>query len=436
MFVGQRAINSIFEKTSPFHPKTQSPQIVQAASLRAAQPKTDTVEIRAASTRQQSEAGLYGPHGNQMRTLDHVSATQLAPDPALQAELLPASEQTSYTARDALMNQYLKQSRIDGYFEGDTFVRTSDKPVTLILASEVTDAELARFAQQLQENGLGEEIDWRGVKEDFARMGIGLDNAARVETKAEYLASRYAVLKDRIQSQYTGAQQSAQMDQLARLYADAKEDMADTYANSIGGFYEALGQDGAAADMKASVLAMVDEKAALYETQLAQADLGAALRGTDAAWLLQDDAYMAAQLREHAAALPTAETQTTSGAPYNAAEIRFAGAYANALSTQREQASQVWDTTQDDSALGEYFAAQQRATQQQADQAGVRAPMLDLINKAFAPYMNQFMDALDQQIEKNRTIVAQHPWMQGSMRTEHMDRNRVHQAFQAALATM
>lgn len=40
------------------------------------------------------------------------------------------------------------------------------------------------------ENGLGEEIDWRGVKEDLVHIGIGFDNADRFEIKADYLASR------------------------------------------------------------------------------------------------------------------------------------------------------------------------------------------------------------------------------------------------------
>ena len=90
----------------------------------------DRVEI---GTRSQGAAysGTYKPNSDQMRALGNTSYTWAAPDSRLQAELLPPSEQPSYTEEDALLNQYMKQSRIDGYFDGDTFVRTSSEPVML-----------------------------------------------------------------------------------------------------------------------------------------------------------------------------------------------------------------------------------------------------------------------------------------------------------------
>ena len=102
----------------------------------------------------------------------------------------------------------------------------------------VSDEKLENFRKELNENGLGEDIDWRGVIEDFSSMDIRFGNVERLETKADYIASRYAVLKDRIQTQYAGDEQKAQMDKLDSIYNQAKEKMADTYAKNIGGFYE------------------------------------------------------------------------------------------------------------------------------------------------------------------------------------------------------
>ena len=128
----------------------------------------------------------------------------------------------------------------------------------------VSDEKLENFRKELNENGLGEDIDWRGVIEDFCSMDIRYGNVERLETKADYIASRYAVLKDRIQTQYAGDEQKAQMDKLDSIYNQAKEEMADTYAQNIGGFYEDLGQTGVIEDMRSSVLAMVDEREAAY----------------------------------------------------------------------------------------------------------------------------------------------------------------------------
>ena len=66
--------------------------------------------------------------------------------------------------------------------------------------------------------------------------------------------------------------------------------MADTYAQNIGGFYEDLGQTGVIEDMRSSVLAMVDEREAAYETYLAGAGDYANLKDSEDSWLAQDDA--------------------------------------------------------------------------------------------------------------------------------------------------
>ena len=218
------------------------------ASMQTTPTQYDRVEI---GTRSQETAysGTYKPNSDQMRALGNTSYTWAAPDSRLQAELLPPSEQLSYTEEDALINQYMKQSRIDGYFDGDTFVRTSSEPVKLILKDDIAKADLEKFRGELAEKGLGADIDWRGVQEDFVQIGVGFDNIERFEQKADYLASRYAVLKDRIQTQYTGEQQEAELQRLEQIYTEAKEEMANTYAESIGGFFEDLGQSGAAEDI-------------------------------------------------------------------------------------------------------------------------------------------------------------------------------------------
>ena len=231
MFVGQilqARVQPILGNRQLFgQVKVFSEAIVQGTTLRE-----DKVEI----------GTNFSQDGNQMRILSSVSCTKVESDEKLQNELLPPSEQSSYTEKDALINQYMKQSRIEGYFEGDTFVRTSTDPVKLILKDQISEQELESLKSELVEKGLGNEIDWHKVASDLSSMNVGFDNIENFEKKTDYLASRYAVLKDRIQTQFTGDKQETELQKLEQLYTDAKEEMANSFAESIGGFYESLGQ--------------------------------------------------------------------------------------------------------------------------------------------------------------------------------------------------
>ena len=393
----------------------------------------DRVEIGAFS-QANTQAGIYKPNSNQMQMLGNISYTQVAPDSRLQAELLPPSEQSSYTEEDALINQYMKQSRIDGYFDGDTFVRTSSGPVGLILKDSITNEDLQKFNSELAENGLGEEIDWRGVKNDLVQIGVGFDNIERFEQKADYLASRYAVLKDRIQNQFTGDKQETELQKLEQIYTEAKEEMANSYAESIGGFYESLGQSGAAEDMRNSVLALIDQKANAYADYIEKEGIGVSIADPDKQWLMQDDAYLAAQLRQNVSA-SSAELQTYSvsgQAPYDGNDLTFAGIYAKSLYQQLQ--NPAWNVNGNDTALGQYLASQYSTLTDAVEKAGISEKLSNLLTSAFNPFMDRLMDTLDTLIDGNRGWVAADPWMSGTIRTDYIDRESVYGAFQSAVS--
>jgi len=368
-----------------------------------------------------------------MRALGNTSYTWAAPDSRLQAELLPPSEQASYTEEDALLNQYMKQSRIDGYFDGDTFVRTSSEPVKLILKNDISKADLEKFRGELAEKGLEADIDWQGVKEDFVQIGVGFDNIERFEQKADYLASRYAVLKDRIQTQFTGEHQEAELQKLEQIYTQAKEEMANTYAESIGGFFEDLGQSGAAEDMRNSVLALVDQKANAYTDYIEKNGDYVSITDPDKQWIKQDDAYMAAQLRQ-SASTSSAELKKQSvneQAPYDGKDLSFAGIYAKTLSQQLQ--SPTWNVNESDAALGQHLAEQYGALKTSAGSAGISEKLSNMLNSSFDPFMDRLMDSLDTSIDSNRKWVAEKPWMSGTIRTNYIDRESVYRSFQNAI---
>ena len=339
-----------------------------------------------------------------------------------------------YTEKDALLDQYMKQFRINGRIEGDKFVWDSSKPTEICLASQVSEAELERFRQELNEKGLGDEIDWRGVESDFVQMNVGFDNIERLETKADFLASRYAVLKDRIEKQYTGDEQKQEMQKLEEIYSKEKERMADSYGDTIGKFYESLGQMGVSEEMKNSVLAMIDKKAAAYEEHLAQTDY-IQLDGSSDQWLKQDDAYMAARLRESFLASKEGQgfgkQESNEQALYDIKDLSFAGVYAKSLSGQLKRPDMVWSTSKSDSELGAFLANQRVAEQRKIESADISSKLADMLHKTYEPFMEKFMDALDQTLDENQALVNEKPWICGLVRTSHINRNLVYASYQS-----
>ena len=400
------------------------------ASMQTTPTQYDRVEI-GTHAQADTRSGIYKPSSGQMQAMGSPSYTWAAPDSRLQAELLPPSEQLSYTEEDALINQYMKQSRIDGYFDGDTFVRTSSEPVKLILKDDIAKADLEKFRGELAEKGLGADIDWRGVQEDFVQIGVGFDNIERFEQKADYLASRYAVLKDRIQTQYTGEQQEAELQRLEQIYTEAKEEMANTYAESIGGFFEDLGQSGAAEDMRNSVSALVDQKANAYTGYIENNRDYVSITDPDKQWLKQDDAYMAAQLRQSASSAELQKQPVNEQAPYDGKDLAFAGIYAKTLSQQLQ--NPTWNVNESDAALGQHLAEQYGALKTSAGSAGISEKLSNMLNSSFDPFMDRLMDSLDALIDQNRGWVAEKPWMSGTIRTNYIDRESVYRSFQNAI---
>ena len=114
------------------------------ASMQTTPTQYDRVEI---GTRSQETAysGTYKPNSDQMRALGNTSYTWAAPDSRLQAELLPPSEQASYTEEDALYNQYMKQFRVDIYLYGDGSENSSSEPLKLITKDDISKEDLEKF---------------------------------------------------------------------------------------------------------------------------------------------------------------------------------------------------------------------------------------------------------------------------------------------------
>ena len=227
------------------------------------------------------------------------------------------------------------------------------------------------------------------------------------------------------------------MQKMEEIYSKEKERMADSYGDTIGKFYEGLGQTGVSEEMKNSVLAMIDKKAAAYEEHLAQADY-IQLDGSSDQWLKQDDAYMAARLRESFLASKEGQgfgkQESNEQALYDIKDLSFAGVYAKSLTGQLKRPDMVWSTSKSDSELGSFFANQRVAEQRKIESADISSKLADMLHKTYEPFMEKFMDALDQTLDENKALVNEKPWICGLVRTSHINRNLVYASYQSEIS--
>lgn len=99
-------------------------------------------------------------------------------------EIHPTSEQALYTEQDTIVDQYMKQYRLEGYFSDDSkFIQTSSDPAKLMFTEDIPTKVLQHFKNELIKNGLETEIDWWLVKSDLTGMNVNFDNIQRFEQK-------------------------------------------------------------------------------------------------------------------------------------------------------------------------------------------------------------------------------------------------------------
>lgn len=273
-------------------------------------------------------------------------------DPNLYKVLAPPSEKADYSEQDALLNEYMKQYRIDyNIYEGSP--SQTDEAVRLALPSQITPDELEAFRQT------------------------------------------------------TGDEKKIQLGKLEELFHTAKQSIADTFANSIGGFYDEFMGENKSENMKKSLLSGIDSRVKEYQDYLTEH--GNSVAADD--WLLKDDGFMAARLRENMAnanSNPAANPKSTETpeSEYSLSALGVAGIFAK---ESMNQYNSVVSTLlpEDELTIGLDLALQSMKTDYMIHQTGVGANMASLLEKASESYRNKYLDKLDESLKNiSQTVPA------------------------------
>lgn len=110
-------------------------------------------------------------------------------------------------------------------------------------------------------------IDWKELEYCFSNVTTTMENADRIESTVERVASMYLAVKDQLEQKFSHREDklAEKMEQLNSLFQHSKNQIISSYKGTVGSFYEQLGNKGASSRMGESLSAAIDEKVAEIE---------------------------------------------------------------------------------------------------------------------------------------------------------------------------
>jgi hypothetical protein len=382
-------------------------EIVQSVTAKAVnRANLDTVNI--SDLKRQLASNTGENNQTEMRLLPDLSEALallnppeiwINPEPkyTIDMTLIPPSEKDGFSKEDALLAQYMKQYRLDARIENGELVFNS--PINEMPPLNVSEEELEAFRQSLAENGLAIDIDWKGVYDDMWGISVGFDNAGALITKVDYLASRYAVLLNRIEENFSSDEKAEQLNTLNQIFKDAVETLAITFAQSVGAFYDEFADPGESEKMYNSLVAGILSRIEEYQNHMSKAGDFSGIADESEKWLLLDDAYMAARLRESIYNEPASGLTASNrrDAEYELNDLSYAAIVAKEM--YRTLGSNLLEYT-DSRNAGLKLASQAIKIDQNGKSTNISDKMTALIDKAFGSYMLTLLDNVDQLHEK------------------------------------
>lgn len=193
-----------------------------------------------------------------------------------------------------------------------------------------------------------------------------------------------------------------QMDKLNTLFSNAKELLADSYVDVVGSFLEENGAGDETANLRDSIYAEIDNRVNEYSDYIQSNRNYAEIDSDNDKWLLQDDGYMAAQLREKMDNSLVAEktSEEPESAMYSLRDLEVAGIYVQQTSEQYESLEHT-GIIRNEKSIGLDLAVQSMKTDYLIKNSGISNKMASLINRTFDGYMENYLKKIDEQLKKD-----------------------------------
>lgn len=149
------------------------------------------------------------------------------------------------------------------------------------------------FVKTLEIEGVSYTSDFMYASLDFSSV-----SSQDLTQSIDYIASRYAVMANQINSNCVGEEKNNKLKALNDMVASTKNDIAKKFSDNIGSFFEENGVTGEKEKIYQSVLSAFDNQIADYADFMEKNTDYAHINGTKDQWLKNDSAYMACELRK------------------------------------------------------------------------------------------------------------------------------------------
>ncbi len=111
-------------------------------------------------------------------------------------------------------------------------------------------------------------IDWENIENYVSHIQITIDNADDLQRSVHHMASMYIAAKTSLNHQFADHEDilSEKMNKLEQLWTQAKNRLVNSYQNSVGRFYEQMGNPGAASQLGKEFSSAIDKRAEEIES--------------------------------------------------------------------------------------------------------------------------------------------------------------------------
>lgn len=199
------------------------------------------------------------------------------------------------------------------------------------LCFDPTEEDLDNLVQQMKLSNLNGQIDFSKISNDFANI-FSTVHAGNLGDAIDYLASRAVALKSQINRNYDGEELKNQSQLLDNVIQQGKNELIDSYAGRI---QDALSlSDSDTQEIRSSLEALIEQRLQTYQD--VQSKMSDTLTGTKDEWLLNQDQYMASQLRDKTNSI----SDNAIGGNFNLADLRAAGELAGAYQDMYQKVAQ------------------------------------------------------------------------------------------------
>jgi len=225
-----------------------------------------------------------------------------------QGERSPASQPSlsaSAQGADRFSLEHFRTPKLgDAYTKSDVLLQLwkdahsanlNDPNCSIGICFDPTEKDLAALEAHMRSQSRNDQINFNQIANHFADV-FSTVHAGNLGDAIDYLASRAVALEGRINRNFSGEERGNQARQLDDLIQQGTNALTDSYAGRVQSALSLSEPD--TQKLRSSLEALIEQRIQVY--QGVQAKMPDTLTGTGDEWLLDQEQYMASQLRDAA----------------------------------------------------------------------------------------------------------------------------------------